>query len=82
MNSMDAVTTNLDSVTLQMELLTEAVILYNHLNPPAEPEAQPHDGGHQVPPAPVRELKFEPKESFLSHRKGKQFFDSNTMIVN
>ena len=33
MNSMDAVTTNLDSVTLQMELLMDAVSQYNHLNP-------------------------------------------------
>ena len=82
MNSMEAVTTNLDSVTHQMELLMDAVSQYNHLNPPAEPEPQPHDAGHQAAPAPAKELKFEPKESFLSHRKGKQFFDSNTMIVN
>ena len=52
------------------------------MNPITEPEAQPQDGDHQTHPPPVRESKYEPKESFLSHRKGKQFKDANVAVIN
>ena len=84
MNTIDAVNINLDMVSGQMELLKEAVSQYNYLNPMVEPDAQQPQAQadpQAPPPGQAREQKFEPKDSFLSHKRGKVIFDSITMVV-
>ena len=70
MESQVAVSNNLDSVSTQIELLNDAISSYNHLNPPADVEAQPQaTDGDQRPPAAASGSKYDPKESFLGPQR-------------
>ena len=81
MLAMESVSTNLDLVTAQIDLLNRATATYNFLNPAGE-EPQPQTQETDQPPVPHREIKYDPKESFLANLKGRQFIDASTSVVN
>ena len=70
MEAMDSVTINLDLVTAQFELLTAATSAYNYLNPASEMEPQTQETDQQPHTTPPREVKYDPKDSFLANLKG------------
>ena len=78
-----SVNNNVDLVTAQVDALNQATASYNFLNPATE-MTQPNTantGEPRTTPAP-RPTKFDPKESFLSSLKGRQFIDSSTFVCN
>ena len=82
MLAMESVPTNLDLVTAQIDLLNRATSTYNFLNPACEepqPQTQETDQPHTTP---HREVKFDPKESFLANLKGRQFIDASVSVIN
>ena len=81
--ALQSVNNNVDLVTAQVDALTQATATYNFLNPATE-VTQPNTGDQdtpRTPPAP-RPVKFDPKESFLSNLRGRQFIDSSTSVIN